>query len=323
MEYRKLGDSDLNVSTFGLGGNTFGPPRLEEAMSVRCIHAAIDAGVNFVDTANIYGEKQSEIFLGNALNDRRDKMMIATKFNFRGFDVQPGAVRQFMADACDESLRKLQTDYIDLYQLHFADPKISPEETVQGFEDLRAAGKIRWYGEVGSHSWKHMQYRMTADALGVQQPVSTQNALNLFLRQAENEQLPLCNELNVGFIVIQALLGGFLTDKYVKGEPPPPGSRGAAGSPMVTRTRTPSNDEKQDQLKTWAHEHDHTLGELAFAWLLDHSEVTTVLAGVSTPDQVEENKKAVEWKLTPEQRVEVDKLVLGDNYGDQRRRGPA
>jgi aryl-alcohol dehydrogenase-like predicted oxidoreductase len=315
MEYRQLGISDLKISTFGLGGNTFGPPRLEEKMSIKCVRHALDLGVNFVDTADQYGQGESERFLGNALKGRRHEIHIATKFNFRNLDGE--TVRERMVRKCEESLKKLQTDYIDLYQIHFPDPSIPPEELLRGFEEVVKSGKVRHIGEVNFSSWRHAQTTETARRLGLPEMVSSQNHYNMLLRQIEPEILPMCANYQVGFLPNQALAGGFLTDKYVKGEPPPPGTRGAAGSPMVSHTRTTENDEKQNQLKEWAHAHDHTLGELAFAWLLSHPPVASVLAGVSTPEQVEANVRAVSWKLTLEEIQEVDAICVGTEFVDR------
>ena len=139
MEYRKLGSSNLEVSEFCLGGNTFGPPRLEEEMSIRCIHHALDLGVNFVDTADLYGQRQSETFLGKALKGKRQQMQIATKFNFRGLDGETPRAR--IMRKCEESLAKLQTDYIDLYQIHFPDPSVPAEELLSALDELVKAAK--------------------------------------------------------------------------------------------------------------------------------------------------------------------------------------
>lgn len=315
MEYRQLGSSDLKVSTFGLGGNTFGPPRLEEGMSIKCIQAAIDAGVNFVDTADLYGQGWSEVFLGKALQGRRDKMQVATKFNFR--DLGEEKHRERVLRKCEESLGKLQTDYIDLLQLHFPDPAAAPEEVLRAFDELVQSGKVRFIGEVNFSSWRHVEYIKVAEANGLPKMVSSQNHFNILLRQVEQEVLPMCAAYNVGFLPNQALAGGYLTDKYVKGAPPPPGTRGAAGSPMVRRTRTEENEERQDALKSWAHAHGHTLGELAFAWLLHHPQVSAVLAGVSSPEQVLQNVKATEWQLSDAEVAEVDHIVLGDEFHDR------
>jgi aryl-alcohol dehydrogenase-like predicted oxidoreductase len=315
MEYRQLGNSDLQVSMFGLGGNTFGPPRLEEEMSIRCVHHALDLGVNFVDTADMYGQGQSEVFLGKALKGKRHQMQIATKFNLRNLDGE--TARDRIMRKCEESLTKLQTDHIDLYQVHFPNPSVSAEELLDALAALVKAGKVRYIGEVNFSSWRHVQTTEAARRLGLPEMVSTQNHYNLLLRQVEQEVLPMCAAYKVGFLPNQALAGGFLTDKYAKGEPPPPGSRGAAGSPMVRHTRTQENDEKQDQLKRWAHANGHTMGELAFAWLLSHAEVSSVLAGVSSPDQVEANVRAISWTLTPEEKDEVDAICVGSDFIDR------
>ena len=305
MDYRQLGNSELQVSLTGLGGNTFGPPRIDEAMSVKCIHRALDLGVNFVDTSLSYGQGESEIFIGKALTGRRSEMLIATKFNTR--NLGSDGVRARIISQCEESLRKLQTDHIDLYQ-HSMDPLVPVAELLRAIEELVKSGKVRYVGTVNYASWRLAQSVDVARLLGSAPFVSSQHNYNMMRCHVELEVLPMCAAYDVGFLPNATLAGGYLTDKYRKGEPAPAGSRGAAGSPMVKRTRSLQNEEVHDTLKGWAHDRGHTLGELALAWLAARPEVSSILTGVSTPEQVEANVTAVEWTLTPEEKDDVDKM---------------
>lgn len=306
MEYRKLGNSDLEVSVTGLGGNTSGPPRLDEAKSIECIHRALDLGINFVDTSIGYGQGQSELYLAKALKGRQSEMLIGTKFNLR--EVGDESVGAMIAKQCDESLRKLETDHIDLYQ-HAGNADVSIEELLQALQDLVQAGKVRYVGTVNYSSWRQARTIHTARDLDLPELVSSQHNDNIVRRHVELEVLPMCETYNVGFLPNATLAGGYLTDKYTKGQPAPEGTRGAAGSPMVTRTRTAQNEETQDALKGWAHDRGHTLGELALAWLAACPQVSSILTGVSTPQQVEENVKGGEWKLTAKEKEGVDTIA--------------
>jgi aryl-alcohol dehydrogenase-like predicted oxidoreductase len=306
MEYRTLGNSELEVSVTGLGGNTFGPPRLGEDMSIKCVHQALDLGVNFVDTSLNYGQGQSEIFLGKALEGRHGAMLIATKFNLR--QAVAGSVREYIAKQCDESLRKLGADHIDLYQGGISQD-IPLEEMLAALDELIKAGKVRYIGAMNSASWRLSRAIDAAQVAGLPAFVSNQHNYNLVRRHVELEVLPMCADYNVGFLPNATLAGGYLTDKYSKGQAAPAGTRGAAGSPMVTRTRTPQHEDVQDALKGWAHDHGHTLGDLALAWIGARPEVSSVLTGVSSPQQVQDNVRASDWKLTSEEMAEINKIA--------------
>jgi aryl-alcohol dehydrogenase-like predicted oxidoreductase len=306
MEYRAMGDSELKVSVTGLGGNTFGPPRLDEEMSIKCIHEALDLGINFVDTSLKYGQGQSEIFLGKALEGRHGEMLIATKYNLR--HAVAGSVAAHITKQCDESLRKLKADHIDLYQGGIS-PDIALEELLAALDKLIQEGKVRYIGAMNSASWRLAQAIDTAHVAGLPAFVSNQHNYNMVRRHVELEVLPMCDAYNVGFLPNATLAGGYLTDKYSKGQDAPAGTRGAAGSPMVARTRTSEHEDIHDALKGWAHDHGHTLGELALAWISSRPEVSSVLTGVSSPQQVQDNVRAGEWKLTREETGEVNKLA--------------
>jgi len=316
MEYRNLGGSALRVSVVGLGGNTFGPPRIDEAETHRVIHLAQDLGVNFVDTAIMYGEGDSERFIGTALADgRRDKWVIATKFNLRRLEGK--TPRDYIRDACDESLRKLGTDYIDLLQLHFPAANLPHDEVLRGFDDLVRAGKVREIGSCNFQSWQLAESNLTARVIGTRPFITAQNHYNLLRRQIEAELVPFCAARGVSVIPYFPLGGGFLTGKYRRGEPAPAGSRGAAGSGIIKNTSTDRNWEILPRLEDFAAERGHGVGELAIAWLIANPAVGSVITGVSNVEQVTLNAKAAEWRLTPEEKAQVDKLSPreGDDEG--------
>lgn len=311
MKFRRLGKSDLQLSVIGLGGNTFGPPRIDQQQTTRCILHALELGVNFIDTASIYGQGMSETFIGNALQGRRDQAVIATKFNLS--KMKDGeTVRERIIGSCEASLGKLRTDRIDLLQIHAPDGSVAPEEILAPLAELVRQGKIRHIGECNYAAWRHMESLCVSRQHGWPELVAAQNHYNLVRRHVELELLPFCQAQQIGFIPYHPLAGGFLTDKYEKGKLAPAGSRGAAGSPIVTRMRSPARENLQDRLKHWAHSKGHTLGELAVAWLLARREVTSVITGVSTPEQVELNVAGAQWQLGEDERKEVDAIAAWD-----------
>lgn len=316
VRYRKLGSSNLSVSVSGLGGNTFGPPRLDKGQSVACIRRARDLGVNFIDTANIYGEGLSEEHVGAAIKGHREEWVIATKFNLLKLGANE-SVGEHIKHQCDDSLRKLGTDYIDLYQIHMPAAATPVEQILQALADLVRAGKVRWVGSCNYASWRHAEALDAASRHDWPPMISAQNHYNLLRRHVELETLPFCTERGVGFLPYHPLAGGFLTDKYVSGKPAPAGTRGAAGSPIVKRSRTARNEALQSALKEWAHGRGHSLAELAVAWLLASPSVASVIAGVSSPAQVEENVRASEWVLSEAERLEVDAIASWDGSSEK------
>ncbi len=314
MQYRQLGTSGLRVSVVGLGGNTFGPPRLDETTTIRVIHAALDMGVNFVDTALTYTRGDSEEYIGQALQGRRDQMVVATKFHLRALAGQP--VRERVLQHAHLSLRRLQTDYIDLYQIHFPNPAVPPDELLRALDDLVRAGKVREIGCCNYASWRVAEAIFTARTLGIRPFAAVQNHYNLLSRQVEAELLPFCEAYGLGLVPYWPLAGGFLTGKYRPDEPPPPGSRGALGSPSVRRAASDRNWALLPNLEHFAAERDHTLGELAIAWLLAHRPVASVITGVSSVEQLALNARAADWELTDEERAAVDMLAPRSDEGD-------
>ena len=226
MEYWRLGSAGLKVSALGLGTNNFGE-RMDEKASVGIVHAALDAGINFIDTANRYGGGHSEEFIGKAVKGRRWQALIGTKFG-RNAGKGPndaGGSRQHIMKAIEASLRRLDTDYIDLYQMHVSDPETPIEETLRALDDLIRQGKVRYIGCSGFRAWELCEALWTARMLNLNSFVSVQPAYNLLEREIEEDLVPLCRRYNVGIIPYHPLAAGFLTGKYRQGEPIPPGTR--------------------------------------------------------------------------------------------------
>jgi aryl-alcohol dehydrogenase-like predicted oxidoreductase len=305
MQYRKLGDSDLNVSVIGLGTNNFGNPTriTEHADSATVIHKCLDEGINFIDTSNNYGGGQSEVHIGEALKGRRNEAIVATKFNLTKREGQ--SIPDRINTAVEESLGKLQTDHIDLYQIHFPGDGISQEEIIEPMNKLVEQGKVRHIGECNYSGWRHAQADHASEHHGWARMVSSQNHYHLFRRQIELELLPYCTEANVGVLPYFPLAGGWLTGKYKAGDTPAESARRMVGQLQGDdAARVTLN-----KLDAYANEHGHTILDLAFAWLIAHSAVSSVIAGAMTPAQVEGNAKAAEWVMTLEERDEVDAIA--------------
>ncbi|HEY2385065.1 MAG TPA: aldo/keto reductase [Terriglobia bacterium] len=301
MEYRKLGS--LNVSLVGIGCNNFGW-RTDAAGSATVVDAALEAGINFFDTADVYGGGQSEEFLGRALKGRRDKAIIATKFGMKMGDGKEGAAPQYIHQALDASLKRLQVDTIDLYQIHQPDPKTPIADTMQALDDAVKAGKVR---EIGCSNFSAEQMRAARGVTGPRHFESVQNDYSMMKRDAEKEVLPECKRTGVAFLPYFPLANGLLTGKYRKGKPLPESSRGKdAFGPKVF---TPENIERVETLIAFCESRGYSLLDLAFSWLAAHSEVASVIAGAKTADQVRANSQAASWKLTPSDLAAVQRLL--------------
>jgi aryl-alcohol dehydrogenase-like predicted oxidoreductase len=310
MTYRRLGRSGLSVSALGLGCNTFGRS-VDAAGAAALVHAALERGVTFFDTADIYGEQRSEEYLGRALAGRRDRAVIATKV---AAEVGPGpndrgASRAHIMDGVHASLRRLGTDYVDLLQIHFWDPHAPLEETLRGLDDLVRQGKVRYVGCSNFTAWQLTWALWIADRRGFAPFVSVQPEYSLLARRVEEELLPACLEFGIGVIPYFPLAGGVLTGKYREGEPPPPGTRGYQSERFAQRFATPRNLAIVRRLETWARDRGRTVGELAIAWLLARPGVATVITGTTRIEQVEANVKATEWVLAPDEVEEVAALA--------------
>jgi aryl-alcohol dehydrogenase-like predicted oxidoreductase len=313
MEYRRLGDSGLKVSALGLGTNNFGE-RLGEQESVRVVHAALELGINFIDTANRYGGGHSEEFIGKALKGKRKQALIGTKFG-RVSGKGPnnsGGSRWHIMRAVEASLRRLETDYIDVYQMHVADPETPIEETLQALDDLIRQGKVLYIGCSSFASWQLCEAIWTARMRNLQSFVSVQPPYNLLEREIEEELVPLCRRYNIGIIPYHPLAAGFLTGKYRPGKPIPPGTRFAL-TPRHNHFFGERNFALLEKLERFAEERSRSVGELALAWLLANPLVATIIAGASNPEQLSVNLKALDWKLTAGDLKEIDQILEGQD----------
>ena len=305
METRRIGS--LEVTVVGLGCNNFGW-RIDEEASARVVHAALEAGVNFFDTADIYGGTRSEEFLARALGRRRDEVVVATKFGMEIDEERRGARPEYVRRACEDSLRRLRTDRIDLYQLHKPDPETPIEETLGALDELVRAGKVR---EIGCSNFSAEQLREAdskAREKGVARFVSVQNEYSLLHREPEREVLPECERLGLAFLPYFPLASGLLTEKYRRGQPPPEGSR-LGGDGRFADMLTERNLEIVESLIEFAESRGHTLLELAFSWLLARPVVASVIAGATKPEQVKANAEAAIWKLTEAELTKINEIV--------------
>ena len=293
MEKRRIGS--LDVTLIGLGCNNFGW-RIDAAATATVVQAAIDEGINFFDTADIYGGGQSEEYLGRALGKRRDDVLIATKFGMKIDEQRQGAKPAYVRQALEDSLRRLGTDRIDLYQLHTPDPSVPIADTLDALEGLVRAGKVR---EIGCSNFSAAQLREAGGRFA-----SVQNQYSLLHREPEKEVLPESVRAGVAFLPFFPLASGLLTGKYRRGQPPPAGSRGQAG--WGPKVYTDANLDIVERLIQFAESRGHTLLELAFSWLAARPAVASVIAGATSADQVRANASAAGWKLTPEELAEVE-----------------
>ncbi len=295
MQTRRIGT--LEVSVTGMGCNNFGW-RIDAPATAAVVHAALDSGINFFDTADIYAKGQSEEFLGRALGARRREAIIASKFGMKMDEKRVGAKPAYVRQAAEDSLRRLGTDHIDLYQLHQPDPETPIEDTLGAMEELVRAGKVR---EIGCSNFSGEQLRAAGGRLA-----SVQNNYSMLHREPEAEVLPECKRAGIAFLPFFPLASGLLTGKYRLGMKPPAGSRGDAGwGPKVF---TGANLALVEKLVAFASSHGHTILELAFAWLLAKPVVASVIAGATSPEQVKANASAVGWMLTDAELAEVDAI---------------
>ena len=304
METRRIGS--LTVSVAGLGCNNFGMG-LDYARSEAVVHVALDAGITFFDTADIYGSTKSEEFLGRAVAGRRQAVVLATKFGLPIDDRRKGASPAYVRQAVDESLRRLATDWIDLYQLHQPDPATPIADTLGALDDLVRAGKIR---EIGCSNFSAAQLTEaeTAVAQGARRFVSVQNEYSLLHREPEREVLAACERLGVAFLPFFPLASGLLTGKYSRGVPAPAGTR-LSHAWAATRFLTDDRLERVEALRRFAESRGHSVLELAVSWLLRRPVVASVIAGATSPEQVRANVQAASWRLTDRDLAEIDRIA--------------
>lgn len=308
MRTRTIGS--LEVGVVGLGCNNFGS-RVDEAGTARVVDAAIDHGITLLDTADIYGGTRSEEFLGRALGSRRDRVAIATKFA-GPVDDDPqrrGGSARWVTRACEDSLRRLGTDRIDLYQYHFPDPNVPVSETLAALDELVRAGKVLHIGSSNFSAAQIAQAESHARKAGTARFVCAQNHYNLLNREVEDEVLPACAEHGQAFLPYFPLASGLLTGKYAAGEPIQAGTR-LSTVPEERRARLMSDRAMSlvEELRAFAIARDHTLLELAFSWLVSQDVVTSVIAGATSAEQIAANATAAEWHLSEDDLAEIDRI---------------
>jgi aryl-alcohol dehydrogenase-like predicted oxidoreductase len=309
---RRLGNSTLEVSVVGLGGNNFGG-RIDFAATSRVVHKAIELGINLIDTADSYGNKGgSEAWLGRILGGKRKDVVLATKFGLPMDDAGElaGASRRYIVRAVEASLKRLNTDWIDLYQLHRPDPQTPIEETLRALDDLVQAGKVRWIGCSNLSAREVVEAHTAAQRHGLAAFVSCQDEYSLLVRDVERELVPTAKALGMGLLPYFPLASGLLTGKYEGAAALPPGSRLAKNPRHAQRFASERNWRIVDDLAAFAAHRGGTLLELAFSWLLRDSVVASVIAGATTEQQVEQNARAAGWTLSAEDLAEIDRITL-------------
>lgn len=311
MKYRQLGNSGLPVSVVGLGCNNFGS-RLDAAGTRAVVDAAIEVGITLFDTAESYGRGGgSETLLGAAISGRRDKVMLATKFGYQGSDLGYGAAagamggRLYIRRAVEESLRRLGTDHIDLYQMHTPDPVTPIEDTISALDDLVREGKVAYVGHSNFSGWQVADAARAAQWLRRTPFISAQNHWSLLERAVEADVVPAARHFGLGVLPYFPLANGLLTGKVRRGQPPPEGSRLAAQPGYITGEKL----DRVEKLATWAQEQGVTLLDVAIGGLAAQPGCASVIAGAMSAAQVKANAKAGAWEPTADQITEIDNLV--------------
>jgi aryl-alcohol dehydrogenase-like predicted oxidoreductase len=312
VQYRQLGSAGARVSAVGLGGNNFGR-RCDAARTAQVIHRAIERGINHVDTADIYGGAGlSEEYVGLAIADRRASVFLATKvgMKFGEGTNERGASRQHVLDGLHGSLKRLRTDYVDLFYIHADDLSTPLDETLRALDDVVRDGKVRYVAMSNYSAWRACAALWTSDRKGYVPFVVSQSQYNVLDRKIEADLVPFCRQYGIGIVPYSPLAGGILTGKYRAGSPIPPGVRGH-DNPGFQRQLTPETLQKVERLGAFAADHGHTAGDLAIAWLLAQPVICSVIAGATSPEQVDQNVAGGDWTLTPEQVAQIDAIVAG------------
>ena len=308
METKPLGRSGLRVSVVGLGCNNFGM-RCDQAQTRAVVAKALDLGVTLFDTADVYGPRGvSEEYLGKALENRRGDIVLATKFAMPMGDspLQRGGSRRWVMKAAEASLRRLGTDYIDLYQMHFPDAGTPIEETLRALDDLVRQGKVRYLGCSNFSGWQVVEAAWTAKSASLSPFVSAQNFYNLIERNVERELVPACNAYGLGVLPYFPLASGLLTGKYQRGQAAPAGTRLSAA--RFAAALNEKNFDRVEKLAAFAADAGRSLLELAIGWLASQPHVPSVISGATSPEQVEANVRAAEWKLSAAELAKVGEL---------------
>jgi aryl-alcohol dehydrogenase-like predicted oxidoreductase len=311
MDTRNLGRSGLKVSLVGLGCNNFGGrTAIDDSRAV--IHAALDHGITLFDTADIYGNRGgSEVALGQWLGPRRKDIVLATKFGMAMDDggVKSGGSRRYIMQAVEDSLRRLKTDWIDLYQFHRPDPATPIEETLRALDDLIAHGKVRYIGCSNMAAWSVVDATWSAEMRGLTHFISAQDEYSLLHRKPEAELIPALRAKGMGLLPYYPLASGLLSGKYVKDAPPSADTRFGKDARTRDRYLTKENWARVEKLDAFAKARGRSLLDLAFSWLGSQDVVGSVIAGATRPEQIAANVAAVGWNLSGEERAEIDKIT--------------
>ncbi|RAP76785.1 aldo/keto reductase [Paenibacillus montanisoli] len=317
MNYRYLGNSGLQVSVLGLGTNAFGK-RADEQTSIDIIHRALDSGINFIDTANIYAGTESERIIGLALAGRRHDAVLATKAGLvreAGRPNASGSSRRHLMHELEGSLKRLKTDYVDLYQIHTFDSRTPLEETLRALDDMVASGKVRYIGASNYAAWELMKALGISEAKDWTRFVSMQVSYSLADRTPEQELVPLCLDQGVGIIPYFPLAGGILTGKYgLTAEEAPAGSR-VVTDPSFARFLDEGRVALSRQVNGLAAEIGCSPSSLSLAWLMKQPAVSTVIVGATRTEQLEDNLRSAEIELTPEATDALNDMSEAFRYG--------
>jgi aryl-alcohol dehydrogenase-like predicted oxidoreductase len=309
MQQRNLGKSGLKVSLVGLGCNNFGGNRIDLEASRKVVHKALDLGITLIDTADTYGNRgASESILGECLGDRRKDIVLATKCGLPMDEAAllQGASRRYILSAAEASLKRLNTDWIDLYIIHRPDPLTPIDETLRALDDLVRAGKVRYTGCSTFAAWQVVEAQWTARHHNLNHFVTCQDQYNVLKREIENTLAPAMQAYGLGLIPHTPLAAGLLSGKYQRDAPMPAGARMTREKRQADRWITDANWEAVERLTAFAKTRGHSLLELAMSWLASRPLVSSIIAGATTPEQVELNARAVGWPLTPEDLTAID-----------------
>jgi aryl-alcohol dehydrogenase-like predicted oxidoreductase len=337
MEYRYLGNSGVKVSEISLGVMTFGGNIANELATIsqneanRIVDLSIDQGINLFDTADVYSGGISETVLGQALLSHRHSALIATKVRF-AMGTGPnetGLSRLHIIKSCENSLKRLKTDYIDLYQIHSYDKATPLEETLSALDTLVTSGKVRYIGCSNLTAWQTMKALAISEKLNLQKFITTQLYYSIGARDIEHELLPLCTDQKIGILCWSPLSGGFFTGKYSKNKPLPSGAR-RSNKTSASMKFWPVDEEKGfkiiDALAEIATRYEKTIAQTALSWILSKNEVSTIVTGISSADQLLENTKASGYKLNADDlallneisKPEIPYPIWHQNYSDPR-----
>jgi aryl-alcohol dehydrogenase-like predicted oxidoreductase len=310
MKYRRLGYSGLRVSEIGLGGNNFGE-RADTKQSIEVINDALEMGINFIDTAELYSAGRSEELVGQAVKGKRSQVIIATKFGYKRTltPAQQGGSRDYIMKAVEASLKRLNTDYIDLYYIHWNDPVTPILETLRTMDNLVRAGKVRYIACSNFDAWQLNDAWWTSKAHNLEPFIAVQPKYHMLDRSIEKELVPCCEAHGIGVVPWGPLASGFLTGKYHRGQDIPAEMRLAKPFSIYNDIITSENYDKLEKLESFAKERGHSVGELAIAWLLFNPWLGSVIAGAMNFKQLSANVAAADWKLTAEDKAEIDKIL--------------